>query len=91
MQCWPVGKAVGNVRNQGPELTERVADRAESLCGFRGGDNPVIAENEAFFLRDTKARDAFEKAYAETQSPYYRDRPTFSEILAVTGANAERL
>jgi len=57
---------------------------------FRGGDNLVIAENEAFFLRDTKARDAFEKTYAETQSLYNRDRPTFSEILAVIGANAER-
>ena len=25
MECWPVGKAVGNVRNQGPELIERVS------------------------------------------------------------------
>ncbi len=25
MQAWPVGKVVGNVRNQGPELMERVA------------------------------------------------------------------
>ncbi len=25
MQAWPVGKAVGNVRNQGPELAERVS------------------------------------------------------------------
>lgn len=24
MECWPVGKAVGNVRNQGPELIERI-------------------------------------------------------------------
>jgi putative SOS response-associated peptidase YedK len=24
MECWPVGKAVGNVRNQGPELIDRV-------------------------------------------------------------------
>ena len=24
MQCWPVSKAVGNVRNQGPALMERV-------------------------------------------------------------------
>jgi putative SOS response-associated peptidase YedK len=24
MECWPVGKAVGNVRNDGPELVERV-------------------------------------------------------------------
>lgn len=26
MQCWPIGKAVGNVRNQGPELMEPVAE-----------------------------------------------------------------
>jgi hypothetical protein len=58
---------------------------------FRGGDNPVIAKNEAFFLRDTKTRGAFEKAYAETRSLYYRDQPTFSEILAAIGANAPRL
>ena len=25
MECWPVGKAVGNVRNQGPELIARAA------------------------------------------------------------------
>ena len=25
MDCWPVGKAVGNVRNQGPELIARAA------------------------------------------------------------------
>ncbi len=24
MQAWPVGKAVGNVRNQGPELAEPI-------------------------------------------------------------------
>lgn len=24
MQCWPIGKEVGNVRNQGPQLIERV-------------------------------------------------------------------
>jgi hypothetical protein len=24
MQAWPVGKAVGNVRNQGPQLMERI-------------------------------------------------------------------
>jgi putative SOS response-associated peptidase YedK len=26
MQSWPVGKAVGNVRNQGPELIEPAGD-----------------------------------------------------------------
>ncbi|HEX4080082.1 MAG TPA: SOS response-associated peptidase [Rhizomicrobium sp.] len=25
MECWPVGKGVGNVRNEGPELVERIA------------------------------------------------------------------
>lgn len=30
LQTWPVGKAVGNVRNQGPKLMEPI-DAAEDL------------------------------------------------------------
>jgi putative SOS response-associated peptidase YedK len=26
MECWPIGKAVGNVRNEGAKLIERVAN-----------------------------------------------------------------
>jgi putative SOS response-associated peptidase YedK len=25
MECWPVSKAVGNVRNEGPQLIKRIA------------------------------------------------------------------
>jgi putative SOS response-associated peptidase YedK len=25
MECWPIGRAVGNVRNEGPQLIERIA------------------------------------------------------------------
>jgi hypothetical protein len=59
--------------------------------GFAAATIPSLPRMKAFFLRDTKTRGAFEKAYAETQSLYYRDQPTFSEILAEIGANAERL
>src|SRR5665213_2524007 len=72
-------------------MTAQRSDEPLPRGRLRDGDNPVIAENEAFFLRDTKTRNAFEKAYAETQSLYYRDQPTFSEISGVIGANAERL
>jgi len=29
MQAWPVGKAVGNARNQGPQLMERIDGQVE--------------------------------------------------------------
>jgi putative SOS response-associated peptidase YedK len=28
MECWPVGKAVGNVKNEGPELIEKIEAKA---------------------------------------------------------------
>lgn len=58
---------------------------------FRGGDNPVISENEAFFLHDPKTRAAYEKAYVDTKSLYYGGQPGFAQILIEIGAWAPRL
>jgi len=58
---------------------------------FRAGDNPVIAENEAFLLRDSEARKRYAAAYAETATLYYRDRPSFDEILATIANFSDRL
>jgi hypothetical protein len=58
---------------------------------FRSGDNPNIAENPAFTLRDPATRALYEKAYAGTTSLYYRAKPTFGQILEEIGRWAERL
>ncbi len=48
---------------------------------FRSADNPVIAENEAFLLRDKKMRDLYKFAYQSTRTLYYQLQPDFDEIL----------
>jgi hypothetical protein len=58
---------------------------------FRSGDNPVIAESEAFLLSDDETRKAFEAAYSGTRALYYRDQPAFTDILAEIRAAAPRL
>lgn len=48
---------------------------------FRAADNPVLAENDAFVLRDPATRDAYRRAYEATGALYYQSRPDFDEIL----------
>ncbi len=48
---------------------------------FRQGDNPNIAENQAFILSDPTTRKLYEKAYAGTSALYYQDKPSFDQIL----------
>ncbi len=67
------------------------AYKAHKAQRFRQADNPNIAANEAFVLSDTKTREAYEMAYVETSTLYYRNKPTFDQILAEIGAWAERL
>ena len=50
---------------------------------FRSGDNPVIAENEAFLLRDKETRDLYKSAYQSTRALYYQAQPDFDEILVL--------
>lgn len=50
---------------------------------FRTGDNPDISENEAFILKNYKVRRLYEKEYEISQSLYYKEKPTFEEILTL--------
>ncbi|MEI9990130.1 MAG: nucleotidyl transferase AbiEii/AbiGii toxin family protein [Rhizomicrobium sp.] len=67
------------------------AYKAHKKKRFRSGDNPVIAENDAFLLSNAETRAAYEAAYSETRTLYYRDQPTFAAILAAISAATPRL
>lgn len=49
---------------------------------FRGGDNRDISKNEAFLLSDADTRKLYDKAFTESGTLYYADKPTLKEILA---------
>ena len=67
------------------------AYRSHKSKRFPAADNQVIAENEAFWLKDSDARQLYEVAYEKTQELYYKGRPAFSEILEQIRVFAERL
>ncbi|HEY4942299.1 MAG TPA: nucleotidyl transferase AbiEii/AbiGii toxin family protein [Rhizomicrobium sp.] len=67
------------------------AYQAHKKKRFRSGDNPVIAENDAFLLSNAETRRAYEAAYLETRTLYYREQPAFADILAAISAAASRL
>ena len=58
---------------------------------FRQGDNPDIAANEAFLLSDPETRVAYVRAYETSTALYYREKPSFTEILGTIGRFASRL
>lgn len=58
---------------------------------FPAADNQIIAENEAFRLKDSETRQLYEAAYEKTLGLYYKGRPAFSEILEQIRLFAERL
>ena len=58
---------------------------------FRGGDNPNIAQNEAFILSDPKTREMYANAYNASTALYFGDKPTFEQILAKIGEWTARL
>ena len=58
---------------------------------FPKADNPNIAENEAFLLSAPEALATYKQAYAKTSALYYKDKPTFEEILKAIGDWADRL
>jgi nucleotidyltransferase AbiEii toxin of type IV toxin-antitoxin system len=58
---------------------------------FRQGDNPNIAENQAFVMSDPAVRAAYVEAYAETSALYYRKKPSFEEVLIQFSEWAGRL
>lgn len=58
---------------------------------FRGGDNPVIAQNEAFILSDPDTRKAYVKAFSDSSVLYFGEKPTFEQILEEIGKWIDRL
>lgn len=58
---------------------------------FRKGDNPIILENEAFSLREKEVRQKYQNEYELSQSLYYKEKPTFQEILQIIEKFADKL
>jgi len=48
---------------------------------FREGDNPIIADNEAFRLSDSAIRERYALAYQATASLYFSGQPPFDVVL----------
>jgi Nucleotidyl transferase AbiEii toxin, Type IV TA system len=67
------------------------AYRAHKAKRFRQDDNTNIAENEAFVLSNPETRKLYQAAYEQSAALYYKDRPTFAQILTTIGQWAERL
>jgi hypothetical protein len=58
---------------------------------FPQADNPNIAQNQAFILSNPETRKLYENAYAQTSALYYKDKPTFEQILQEIGGWVSRL
>jgi len=65
--------------------------RAHKAKRFRGADNPILTENDAFVLRDPDIRAQYKVAYQSTRSLYYRSQPDFDEIFTVINKHIDRL
>ena len=57
------------------------AYRAHKQKRFRAGDNPVLAENEAFLLGDPDVRALYIAAYERSGALYYAEQPDFEAIM----------
>ncbi|PCJ89727.1 MAG: hypothetical protein COA52_11580 [Hyphomicrobiales bacterium] len=49
---------------------------------FSNADNPILAKNEAFLLNDPDTRQFYAKAYAQSHALYYKNQPSFDDIMA---------
>jgi len=67
------------------------AYKAHKAKRFRGGDNPNIAENQAFILTDPETRQTYAKAFTESSALYYGDKPTFEQVLEEIGKWIDQL
>ncbi len=56
-----------------------------------GGDDIVVANSDAFRLRDGATRALFEKEYNRSASLYFKGRPTLEEILQRIAKDLARL
>ena len=67
------------------------AYKAHKQKRFPQADNQNIDENEAFLLNDAKTRATFAMAYADSTALYYKNKPTFEQILGEIKARAKKL
>lgn len=58
---------------------------------FRAGDNPIIAENEAFMLNDATTRKIYANAYMGKSKLYYQTQPEFEDIMKLIAKYLEQL
>jgi hypothetical protein len=68
-----------------PEVQDFIgtdAYRTHKQRRFPKADNQDIAKNEAFLLNDSKTRAAYTKTYADSSALYYKEKPTFEQILS---------
>lgn len=79
---------------QVPDVQEFIgtpAYAAHKAKRFRGADNPVLAENEAFLLSDAQTRAEYARAFDSSRSLYYKSQPPFEEIIAALAAAAMKI
>lgn len=55
---------------------------AHKAARFRGADNPVLAENDAFLLSEPDTRALYARAYDQSRALYYKSQPHFDEIMS---------
>jgi hypothetical protein len=65
--------------------------KAHKAKRFRQGDNPDIAQNQAFVLSDPETRKTYAEAFGESTALYYGDKPAFDQILREIGRWVDRL
>ena len=64
---------------------------AHKQLKFGKSEEIEIAKNPAFFVKDQRTRHLYEAAYTSTELLYYKEFPTFSEILDGIASNVNRL
>ena len=70
---------------QVPEVREFIGTEdyaAHKAKRFRGADNPVLAENQAFLLSNEGVFNIYARAYDQSRALYYKSQPPFEEIIA---------
>jgi len=58
---------------------------------FRQADEKDLRRNQAFLLSDETTRKMYERAYTGTRALYYRDQPSFADILEGLASQLDRL
>ena len=70
----------------GSEAYHRHKDRR-----FRQDDEKDLRRNGAFILADQSTRELYERAYTGTRALYYREQPSFEDILKQLDRQLDRL